>query len=93
MLHPLSKACSDLRHFRISTKPKPLSNNLQAALMETGAHPLVLRVLAASDRTQRELGALCERWTGMLQPTAELLGARLGVPPEAVDIFSEEVFF
>lgn len=48
-------------------------------------------MLAAAERTQRELGALCERWTGMLQPTAELLGARLGVPSEAVEIFSEEV--
>ena len=64
---------------------------MQAAQQEESARPLALRVLAAADRTQRELGALSERWTDMLQPTAELLGARLGVPPDAVALFSEEV--
>ena len=59
--------------------------------MEEDARLRALRALAAFSRVQRELGALCERWTGLLQPTAEALGARLRIPEEAIAIFSEEV--
>ena len=64
---------------------------MQAAILETDARTQALRVLAAADRTQRELGAMGQRWTGMMQPTAALLGQRLQIPEEAVEMFSEEV--
>ena len=63
---------------------------MQAATQQRDPRTLALRSLAAADRTQRALAALADRWTGALQPAAEALGPRLGVPREAVAIFSEE---
>lgn len=50
-----------------------------------------LRAQAASERLTRELGAMSERYSAALQPTANALGDALGLSPEYTGIFAEEV--
>lgn len=50
-----------------------------------------LRAQAASERLSRELGAMSERYSEALQPTANDLGDALGLSPESTGIFAEEV--
>ena len=50
-----------------------------------------LRAQAASERLSRELGAISERYSVALQPTANALGGALGLSPDSTGIFAEEV--
>lgn len=50
-----------------------------------------LRAQAASERLTRELGAMSERYSAALQPTANALGDALGLSQDSTANFAEEV--
>lgn len=64
--------------------------SLQGAL-GTSEPTLAMRATAAADRLRRALVDLSARFTEALQPTAELLGQKLQLSDDAIQLFSEEV--
>lgn len=63
---------------------------LQGAMAAEGT-AAAMRGAAAAERLRRALGSLSMHYAAALQPTADALGRGLGLPDDAVTLFSEDV--
>ena len=64
---------------------------LQAAAGIADGQESALRAHAAIDRLRRELAVTSQRYSAVLQPTADMLGRALGLADASTAVFSEEV--